>query len=100
MSDNEDETNSRDEKVLERRIMVMMRQVLSAVARETAPPPGMPHSLTENTIQGIRECLALISARERDLNADLGETSEARPRYKDEPKANVVSLSSILKKDQ
>ena len=79
--------------------MVMMRQVLSAVARDTVPPPGMKHPLTDSTIQGIRDCLALISARERELNIALGENDEARPRYVDEPQTTkVVSLDSITKK--
>jgi hypothetical protein len=84
---------------MEKRIMVMMRQVLSAVARDTVPPPGMKHPLSDSTIQGIRDCLALISAREQELNIDLDEVNEARPRYVDEPqKSKVVSLDSILKK--
>lgn len=88
-----------DEKAMEKRIMVMMRQVLSAVARETVPPPGMKHTLSDNTIQGIRECLALITAREQELNIDLGETNEKRPRYVDEPQTTkVISLDSITKK--
>lgn len=88
-----------DEKAKEKRIMVMMRQVLSAVARETVPPPGMKHTLSDNTIQGIRECLSLISAREQELNIDLGETNEQRPRYVDEPQTTkVVSLDSLTKK--
>lgn len=87
------------EKVMEKRIMVMMRQVLSAVARDTAPPPGMKNPLSDNTVKGIRECLALISARERELNLDLGEDNLARPRYADEPQTSkVVSLDSITKK--
>lgn len=88
-----------DPRAMEKRIMVMMRQVLSAVARDTVPPPGMKHPLSENTIQGIRECLSLISARERELNIDLGEDKNARPRYVDEPQTSkVVSLDSITKK--
>ncbi len=87
-----------DEKAKEKRIMVMMRQVLSAVARETVPPPGMKHTLSDSTIQGIRDCLALISAREHELNIDLGETNQERPRYVDEPQTTkVVSLDSITK---
>jgi DNA uptake protein ComE-like DNA-binding protein len=88
MSKQGGEENSQDDKVIEKRIMVMMRQVLSAVARETAPPPGLQHPLSENTIQGMRECLALISARERELNVELGEPSQVRPRYKDEPQTS------------
>lgn len=88
-----------DPKAMEKRIMVMMRQVLSAVARDTVPPPGMKHPLSDNTIQGIRECLSLISARERELNIDLGEDTNARPRFVDEPQTSkVVSLDSITKK--
>lgn len=88
-----------DPKVMEKRIMVMMRQVLTSVARETVPPPGMKHPLTDGTIQGIRDCLALISARERELNIDLGEEQNARPRYVDDPQTSkVVSLDSITKK--
>jgi hypothetical protein len=87
-----------DEKAKEKRIMVMMRQVLSAVARDTVPPPGMKHPLSDSTIEGIRDCLALISAREQELNIDLGEQSEARPRYIDDPQTTkVVSLDSITK---
>ncbi len=88
-----------DDKAMEKRIMVMMRQVLSAVARDTVPPPGMKHPLSDSTIQGIRECLALISAREAELNVELGETEQARPKYADEPQTTkVVSLDSITKK--
>ncbi len=91
---------SRDEKVMERRIMVMMRQVLSAVARDTAPPPGMRSPLSEETIQGIRDCFSLIAARERELNEQLGEESQLRPRYRDEPQTSkVVSLDSLTKKN-
>jgi len=94
MSDEKD----RDDKAMEKRIMVMMRQVLSAVARDTVPPPGMKHPLSDSTIQGIRECLALISARERELNIDLGEDSGARPRYVDEPQTSkVIPLDSLTK---
>ncbi len=87
-----------EDKAVEKRIMVMMRQVLSAVARDTVPPPGMKHPLTDSTIQGIRDCLALISARERELNIELNEDQQARPRYIDEPQTTkVVSLDSLLK---
>ena len=93
------EQEKTDDKAMEKRIMVMMRQVLSAVARDTVPPPGMKHPLSEDTIQGIRECLAVISARERELNVELGEEEERRPRYADEkPTSTVVSLDSLLKK--
>ena len=96
MSENDSIETSEDE--LNQRIMVMMRQVLSAVARDTVPPAGMKHPLSDSTIQGIRECLALISARERELNTRLGDEEAKRPRYVDEPKASpAVSIDSITK---
>ena len=86
------------EKAKEKRIMVMMRQVLSAVARETVPPPAMKHALSDSTIQGIRDCLSLITSREHELNIELGEVNIERPRYTDEPETTkVVSLDSITK---
>jgi len=95
---NDADDPDRDEKVMERRIMVMMRQVLSAVARDTAPPPGMRSPLSEETIQGIRDCFSLIAARERELNEQLGEESRLRPRYRDEPQTSkVVSLDSLTR---
>ena len=94
-----DESNDLiDEKSKEKRIMVMMRQVLSAVARDTVPPPGMKHTLSDSTIQGIREALSLITSREHELNIELGEINNERPRYTDEPETTkVVSLDSIKK---
>ena len=70
----------------EERILAMMRSVLSSVAKDTAPRPGRRHPLSEHTIQGIRECLSLITAREQEL----GRSTSARPRYIDEPKSEVV----------
>ncbi|MCP4075900.1 MAG: segregation and condensation protein A [Gammaproteobacteria bacterium] len=87
-----------DEKAKEKRIMVMMRQVLSAVARDTVPPPGMKHPLSDSTIQGIRDALALITSREHELNIELDEVNDKRPRFVDEPETTkVVSLDSITK---
>ena len=93
-----EEPTSREELTMEKRIMVMMRQVLSAVARDTAPPPGMRSPLSDSTIQGIRDCFSLIAARERELNEQLGEENLERPRYRDEPQTNkVVSLDSLTR---
>ncbi len=81
------------------RIMKMMRQVLSSIARDTVPPAGMKHPLSDETIQGIRECLAVISSREHELGKQVGSENNARrPRFIDEPKAPVVSIDSLTKK--
>jgi len=70
----------------EERILAMMKNVLTSVAKDTAPQPGLRHPLSEHTIQGIRECLMLITAREQEL----GRNTNARPHFIDEPKPEVV----------
>jgi len=85
----------------EKRAMAMMRQVLSAVARDTVPPPGMKHPLSEGTIKGIRDCLAYITAREHELGVSLGQDNKFKPRFVDEPKTSaVVSLDSLTGKNK
>lgn len=91
---------SNDTLTTEQRILIAMRQVLSAVVRDTTPPPGMRHPLNASTIEDIKQCFALITAREKDLNEQQGR-SAAKPRYADEPKktSQVVQLVKPEKKD-
>ncbi len=49
----------------ERDILMVMRKVLTAVIREITPAPGSPAPLSEQTTMDVRECLKLISVRER-----------------------------------
>jgi len=81
---------SETELTKEERILRMMKRVLTDVAKDTAPHPGFRHPLSANTVQGIRECLALISAREQELAKEHGRSMNARPRFIDEPKPEVV----------
>jgi len=74
----------------EERILAMMKNVLTSVAKDTAPQPGLRHPLSEHTVQGIRECLMLITVREQELARELGRDTSARPRYIDEAKSEVV----------
>lgn len=74
----------------EERILRMVKRVLTEVARDTYTQPGMKHPLSEQTIQGIRECLGLITAREAELAEAAGRTSRYRPRFTDEPQKSVV----------
>jgi hypothetical protein len=74
----------------EQRILAMVKRVLTDVARDTHAPPGMKHPLTDNTINGIRDCLNLIVAREQELAQALGQDMSMRPRYIDEPRKNTV----------
>ena len=77
----------------EERILQAVKMTLAAVIKDTATPPGMRHPLSDATIEDLRQCLALISARERELAQAAGRTQEARPRYADEPaKESVVRL--------
>jgi len=58
---------------------------LARVIKDTATPHGMRHPLTDGTIEDLRQCLALISARERELAGAAGQPTQARPRFSDEP---------------
>lgn len=80
----------------ERQILMVMRKVLAQIIKDTTPEyKSMRHPLSEPTIQDIRQCLGLISAREKELAETAGVTEE-RPYFTDEkPKSEVVSISSI-----
>jgi len=84
---------SETELSVEERILRAVKMTLAAVIKDTATPPGMRHPLSDSTIEDLRQCLALISARERELAQEAGRAKEARPRYADEPsKESVVRL--------
>ena len=74
----------------EAEILTVMRKVLTDVARDTYTKPGLKHPLSENTILSIRDCLSLISARERELGDENGTTNSKRPHFADEPQKTVV----------
>ena len=85
----------------EEKILRMLKRVLTDIAKDTSTPPGMKHPLSENTIQGIRECLGLISAREKELTEESGRPSRSRPEFVDEPKkTQVVTLHRPKKKPE
>ena len=70
-----------------------MRKVLASIVKDATPQPGMLHPLSDRTIQDIRECFGLISAREAELAEDLGLSRNEKPYYTDQPqKSNVVKL--------
>jgi hypothetical protein len=83
----------------DQKILIALRKTLSGVVRETTPPPGMRHPLSDKTIEDIKHCFLLISAREKELMEEKGQTNNARPRYADEPKtSHVVSFTRPEKK--
>ncbi|UCE88649.1 MAG: segregation and condensation protein A [Pseudomonadota bacterium] len=85
----------------EEQILSMVKRVLTDVARDTHVRPGLKHPLSDNTIHGIRDCLAMIAARQAELAAESGRTSQMRPRFADEPRDTTVVKFDVdeLKKD-
>ena len=79
----------------EERILRVMRRVLTSVAKDTYTRPGHRHPLSDETVNDIRQCLGLITAREAELNTAAGREMKARPRFIDEPQASVVVPLSI-----
>jgi hypothetical protein len=70
---------------MEERILKAVKLTLAAVIKDTATPHGMRHPLSDGTIKDLRQCLALISARERELAQAAGRPISGRPGYADEP---------------
>lgn len=84
----------------EERVLLMMKRVLTDIAKETFTKPGYKHPLSDTTIQNIRDCLSLISAREIELREEDGRGSNMRPRYIDEPNETVVVSIDSLKNNK
>jgi hypothetical protein len=84
----------------EQQILIAMRKTLAAIIKDVTPPPGMKHPLGAATIEDVRQCLALISAREKEL-ADLDGRGGERPHYIDEPQAaQVVSIAGLKRSSE
>lgn len=82
----------------EEQILKMVKKVLTDVAKDTYTPAHLKHPLSEQTIHSIRDCLALISARESELSTEAGRENNLRPRYVDEaPKSVVVDITGLQK---
>lgn len=85
----------------EQQILVAMRQTLTTVIREITPPPGMKHPLSERAIEDVRQCLALLAAREKELADAEGRRGDERPYYTDSPPAaQIVPIGKIGKPDK
>ncbi len=82
--------------------MMVMRKLLTTIVREVTPQSkSLKHPLSEKTIQDIRYCLGLITAREKELADDAGRSVRERPYFVDEPpQAKVVPISNIGKVDR
>lgn len=79
-------------------ILIALRRTLTTIVRELTPAPGMPHPLREATIEDVRHCLLLISARERELAQLQGRGGE-RPRYADQAgNIELVPMAGLTRK--
>lgn len=77
----------------EQRILRLMRKTLGNVVRDVTPLGGRTNPLSEDTVQDIKDCFALISEREREL-AEALDLDQAKPYYKDgeQPSAKVINI--------
>ncbi len=83
---------------IEYRVLQAVRSVLIDIIKDTTTQPGQLHPLADRTIENIRECLKLISARERELHAAHDVPMTQRPHFIDEPKkAQAIPITSIKK---
>ena len=69
----------------EQQILRAMRKTLTSIVRDVAPRDGVPSPFSPDTVENIRMCLGLISARGAELAEALGLARGGRPGYADEP---------------
>ncbi len=80
----------------EEEILQLVKSTLTAIAKDTYTPPELTHPLSSDTINQIRNCLAVITRRQQALAGERGEEFNDRPRYIDEPNDTfVVSLDDF-----
>ena len=85
---------------MEERILQAVKLTLANVIKDTATPHGMRHPLSDGTIQDLRQCLALISARERELTQAAGKPADEKPHYADEPGRKETAIHFYRKKPE
>jgi hypothetical protein len=85
---------------IERRVLRAMRKTLTSVVKNATPRPGMEGFLSEDTVEQIRECLGIITAREKEL-ADELELTPAKPMYPDQERTvKTVQITTPSKSDK
>jgi len=84
---------STEELSKEQRILRLMRKTLGNIVKDVTPHSGRTNPLSDDTIQDIKDCFSLISAREKELGEELN-YDQSKPYYVDgePPKAKVVSI--------
>ena len=76
-------------KTIEAQVLREMRLILTEIARETAVHREARHVLSDDTIIKMRDCLALISAREKELNEARGVKMSSRPKIGNDKSRSV-----------
>jgi len=80
----------------EEEILQLIKNTLTAIAKDTYTPPELTHPLSGDTINQIRNCFSVITQRQQELARARGEEFNDRPRYIDEPDDTfVVSLDDF-----
>ena len=89
---------STEELSKEQRILRLMRKTLGNIIKDVTPNGQHNSPLSDNTVQDIKDCFSLISARERELAEELSFEPE-KPFYVDgePPKAKVVNIVKPIK---
>ncbi len=83
----------------EQRILRLLRKTLGNIVKDTAPRPGVPNPLSDDTVEQVKELFALISERERELADEAGFTATERPYFSDEPPTTqTIKLTKPPKK--
>ena len=83
----------------EQRILRVLRKVLGNIVKETAPRPGLPRALSDDTVAEIRDLFGLIAERERELADEAGRSASEKPMYPDQPRrAKPVAVTRVPRK--
>jgi hypothetical protein len=91
---------SQHESSKEELILRTVKKALTGVIKDTATQPGMIHPLSESTIDQLRNCLLLVSEREKELAEGAGRPMSRRPHFTDEKAATmdvIIPIGSIGK---
>ncbi|WP_245536560.1 segregation and condensation protein A [Thiothrix nivea] len=78
-----------------------MRKTLAKIIRDLTPSDSaLRYPLSDETVEDVKKCFDLISARERELAQAAGIDVRDRPHFVDEPRTtNVVPIQGLKTKD-
>ncbi len=89
-------SNKSKDASIEEEILQLIKNTLTAVAKDTYTPPELTHPLSGETINKLRDCFTVITKRQQELAGARGVEFNERPRYIDEPDDTfVISLDDF-----